>query len=201
MRLIITEKIFKIISKKQVIEEQDPDYTIISDNLKAIPDERLNDFYIFLVSKDTYFNSAGFMMPYKFIEAIDAYKRTMLEELWVEHNVYEKAMTLMKKIQSIKRMLKNTTAQKAYDYCASVQADKIMTKDNKQLFTKEEIAILANKGIKYYIEGHGEKFQFENELLELLERECKHYIEKQYAYTKNSSETIVKISLLGENNE
>lgn len=201
MRRKITEKIFKIIAKKKEVVEEDPDYIIIADKLKELPDHKINDFYIYLVSDNRYFNDAGFMMPFQYIEAVNNYKIKLLNELWEKHDIKKKTKTLYGKIQALHEALRHLEAQQLRDYLKSKDLDTYKTKKEENFFSQEEIEVIKEKGIHAYLEDYQTKFGFESDLKIYVENEYKSYITKNYFYYKDKK--IMKITLVKEedNNE
>jgi hypothetical protein len=194
VRRKITEKIFKIIAKKKEVVEEDPDYAIISSKLKELPDRKINEFYTYLVSGTTYFNAAGFMMPFQFIEAVNRYKGMILEELWEKHDLEAKAKKLGDKIIGLQIVYAKYSAQEIHERLKNKKLEDYKTKTDEKYFTLEEIQIVKEAGIAAYIENYDVRYGFENELRGFVEREYKSYITKNYFFVREKK--IRKLTLL-----
>lgn len=144
----VSEKIYTVLTKRELAAKNDPDITFIRNTLKEIPENKIENFYLFLVGDKNHFNQNGFMSHFHITNAMKKFKKKLLEELWSKNGLHEKARELQYKIEALNNSFIDKSVQEVMEYCNKIDLGKFFIKVSEgNLLNEKEIDILKNRSL------------------------------------------------------
>lgn len=148
----ITKKVYSMVNTKREIDYNDPDFAMIKSLLSDLPESRLEEFYIFLMTDKETYNAAGFVKRQALIEAKIKFKKRLEEEIWRDYSLEEKIGVLVEKIGGVYDFLIGKTEQEKAAFCDTVDFGKLKRRSEsgelEPMFGKEEVEIVEDAGLK-----------------------------------------------------
>ena len=140
---------FTLLTKKVNVSEEDPNYFVLEEMMKDLPDAEVYNFYKFFSSSSRFFNDAGFTNIFSVEKALVEYKREIASKLWRQYGLEEKAATLSDKLAAVFYSLREFPVARIVTILDNRDLSKFKnTADKSPLFDTEETEIIF--GIGFY---------------------------------------------------
>jgi len=149
----IAKKIFSLINLKKDIDYQDPDFGMILKKIRTIPEQKVVDFYEYIVDRKESFNNGGILKRNEISPSVREFMDKISKEIWEKHRVKEKSELISSKVISIYiNIVKPKTQQEQFEFFKNPSLKNLIVIGSKgeksKLLSGEELEVIAMWGIE-----------------------------------------------------
>ena len=172
-RLDYADKIWRAVNYRQTEVRNDPDYLMIDEELSRLPEHRLQEFYVHLMTGGEYLDRNGNPVRERLPRAVSDFLEILENEVWEKRGIGQKVERLIEKIEGVARQCRAREvrqevymkALKRYD----ADPDNLFYVDNEggrhRLLDEDEKAVIAAAGgfaelLPRYLDPAGSLSQF-----------------------------------------
>lgn len=191
-RKAVIDKLFSLFNFKKQMDFSDPDYEWLETETKEIPDHRMKEFYMMVVSNKKYQTKQGILIRGNMSDAIKDFTDMLSDEVWKERKVKEKSVKLQEKISSMQEHnFKHMKEQELINFFQDKDLSKFKNKETGQAFFSDaEIEVMEHgEGIVSFL--NKASTHSHSELAEFIEISFKNYITKELLKSSVKEEPIM----------